>query len=55
VVTARGAEGGPGTEEAELDCDPYHTGVWALSQPDVTLWADTKFVPVRARDAKSAV
>ncbi len=41
TVTHPGAGGKAG-------CDGGHTGVWAISQPDVTLGADTKFVPVRA-------
>jgi len=35
-------------------CDPYHTGLWAVSQPDVSLQADTNFVQVWAGAAESA-
>ena len=46
---ARSAWGG-----TETRCDPYHTGLWAVSQPDVSLQADTNFVQVWAGAAESA-
>lgn len=46
AVTTGCAAALAGEGPQNLGCDGYHTGVWGLSQPDVTLQADTNFVQV---------
>lgn len=54
AVTQGGALPARGRVGPRPRCDAYHTGLWAVSQPDVSLQADTNFVRLCAGAAESA-